>query len=308
MGRATSTTKISKRARLARRSLGQFVEDPDVPIEKRRELMERIDKAPRPRKVDYVDTTVGGVPSIVATPTGVPVEREVMYIHGGGYVVGSPKSHIAMCARLARLARARTTVIDYRLAPEHPYPAAIDDCLSAYRSIIADTDPSLVTIAGDSAGGGATLATLCALRDADVPLPGAGYVISPWTDLTASGETVQTRAASDPLIDAGWLSDIATQYAVDVPLDHPAVSPLFADLSGLPPLLVQTASEEVLLSDSTRLVERARDAGVSVDFDVRDGMWHVYQIFAGMVPEADDALIEAAAFIRAKTPVPVSTG
>lgn len=267
--------------------------------------MDRIDILPRPRRVTYVDTTVGGVPAIVATPTAVTPERHILYIHGGAYVVGSPKSHIAMCARLAKRASATITVIDYRLAPEHVYPAAIDDCVAAYRAIIADVDPALVTIAGDSAGGGATLATLGALQAAGDPLPGAVYVLSPWTDLTASGESVTTRAPFDPMLAADGLLDAGRTYAGDTPLDDPGVSPLFADPTGYPPTLIQTGMDEILLSDSTRLAQRYEAAGVDVRLDLRDGLWHVYPVLAGYMPEATDALVRAAVFIREKTPARV---
>jgi acetyl esterase/lipase len=268
--------------------------------------MERVDKLPRPRKVRYDDTTVGGVPAIVATPTKVTPDRHILYIHGGGYILGSPKSHIAMCARLAKRAGAVVTVIDYRLAPEHVYPAAIEDCLAAYRDIASRIDPSLITIAGDSAGGGATLATLCALRDAGDQLPACGYVLSPWTDLTGSGESVVTKADVDPMIKPAFLISTAELYAGDTPLDDPGVSPLFADLTGLPPLLIQTGTDEVLLSDSTRLVERANAAGVANTFDLAESMWHVYPAFAGFMPEANAALVRAARFIRAQTPALVA--
>ena len=294
--------KLSIRSRLIRRLVGMFVSDPAKPIEEQRASMNRAGKMPRPRKVAYVDTEVGGVSAIVATPTAVPVERHILYLHGGGYAVGSPATHIALVARLIKQAHASASVIDYRLAPEHPYPAAIDDCVSAYRAIIEQWDPASVVIAGDSAGGGATLATLCALRDAGDPLPAAAYLLSPWTDLTASGESMVTRADVDPMLKAEWVQDLAEGYAGGRPLDDPGVSPLFADLTGLPPMLVQTGGDEILLDDSIRLVQAARRAGVAIDLDVRDGMWHVYQAFAGMMPEGTQALVEAAAFIRAKSP------
>lgn len=267
--------------------------------------MDKLDKIPRPRNVDYVDTSVGGIPAIVATPTEVQSDRHILYIHGGGYVLGSPKSHIGMCARLAKRAAATITVIDYRLAPEHVYPAAIDDCVAAYRAIIADIDPALVTIAGDSAGGGAALATIGALKAAGDPLPGAVYVLSPWTDLTASGESVVTRAPFDPMFDGNGLLDAATTYAGDTPLDDPGVSPLFADPTGYPPTLIQTGMDEILLSDSIRLAERYEAAGVDVRLDLRDDLWHVYPMLAGYMPEATDALIRAAVFMREKTPAPL---
>jgi epsilon-lactone hydrolase len=295
----------SRRARLIRKRIANFEVGPDVTIEQRRAAMDKIDRLPRPRRVDYVDTQVGGVPAIVATPTAVRPDRHILYIHGGAYVVGSPKSHIAMCARLAKRAAATVTVIDYRLAPEHLYPAAIDDCVAAYRAIVADIDPSLVTIAGDSAGGGATLATIGALKASGDPMPGAVYVLSPWTDLTGSGESVATRAAHDPMFDGTGLIEAAQIYAGDTPLDDPGVSPLFADPTGYPPTLIQTGMDEILLSDSTRLAERCAAAGVDVRLDLRDHMWHVYPIMAGFMPEASDALVRAAVFIREKTPAPL---
>lgn len=293
---------LSRRARFFRNRIAKMATGEDVPIEQRRAAMDKVDKLPRPRKVDYVETSVGGIPAIVATPTEVRPDRHILYVHGGAYVLGSPKSHIAMCARLAKRAAATITVIDYRLAPEHVYPAAIDDCVAAYRAIIAGVDPALVTIAGDSAGGGATLATIGALKAAGDPLPGAVYVLSPWTDLTASGESVVTRASFDPMFDGNGLLETATTYAGDTPLDDPGVSPLFADPTGYPPTLIQTGMDEILLSDSTRLADRYETAGVDVRLDLRDGLWHVYPAFAGYMPEATDALVRAAVFIREQTP------
>jgi len=298
---------LSRRARFFRKRITSFNVSDDAPIEERRARMDQIDKLPRPRKVHYLDTFVGGIPAIVATPTEVRPDRHILYIHGGAYVVGSPKSHIAMCARLAKRAAATITVIDYRLAPEHVYPAAVDDCVAAYRAIISDIDPSLVTIAGDSAGGGATLAMLGVLKAAGDPMPGAVYVLSPWADLTASGESVVTRAPFDPMFDGDGLIDAATTYAGDTPLDDPGVSPLFADPTGYPPTLIQTGMDEILLSDSTRLAERYEAAGVDVRLDLRDDLWHVYPVLAGYMPEATDALVRAAVFIREKTPAPMPT-
>jgi acetyl esterase/lipase len=290
------------RARLARRFISRASSGPDVTTAESRARMDEIDRLPRPRHVDYVDTTVGGIPAIVATPTAVAPERHILYVHGGAYVTGSPRSHIAMVARLAKRASAVATVVDYRLAPEHLYPAAIDDCVAAYRALLGDVDPSRLVIAGDSAGGGATLATACALRDAGDPLPAGLYLMSPWTDLTGSGDSVVGRQAADPMLDGSRLVDAGRMYAGETPLDDPGVSPLFADLAGLPPMLIQTGMDEILLSDSTRLAERARQAGVEVTLDLADDMWHVYQAFARFVPEATEALVRAAAFIRAVAP------
>jgi acetyl esterase/lipase len=284
-----------------RKAIASFVPDEKTPLEQRREAMDRADKLPRPRQVVYRDTTIGGVPAIVATPTAV-AERHILYLHGGAYLLGSPRSHIALGARLGRRAGAVVTVIDYRLAPEHPYPAAIEDCLAAYRELARRVEPSLISIAGDSAGGGAVLATLCALRDAGDTLPACAYVLSPWTDLTGSGDSLHTNAGVDPMVTTELLSSAAQMYAGEIPLDDAGVSPLFADLTGLPALLIQAGTDEVLLSDSTRLAERAKAAGVHTELDLADGMWHVYQAFAGFMPEANEALIHAARFIRSHSP------
>lgn len=298
--------KISRRARMMRKTVTKFVQDEDSPLEDRRAAMERVDKLPRPRKVDYEETTVGGVPAIVATPTAAESDRQILYLHGGGYIMGSPRSHIAMAARLGKRAGAVVTVIDYRLAPEHPYPAAVDDCVAVYRDLASRVDPALIAIAGDSAGGGATLATLCALRDAGDTLPACAYVLSPWTDLTGSGESMRTKADVDPMINPALITMTAEMYAGETPLDDAGVSPLFADLAGLPPMLIQTGTDEVLLSDSTRLAERAKASGMHVELDLADGMWHVYQGFAGYMPEANEALIHAARFIRSHSSAAVA--
>lgn len=289
-----------------RKTLSWVIQDEKEPLEKRRAAMDRLDKLPRPRKVKYDDTTVGGVPAIVATPTAIEPDRHILYLHGGGYTLGSPKSHIALGARLARRASAVVTVIDYRLAPEHVFPAAVDDCVAAYRDLASRVDPALITIAGDSAGGGAALATMLTLRDAGDRLPACAYLLSPWTDLTASGESIRTKADVDPMVKPELLISTAKMYAGDTPLDHPGLSPLFADLSGLPPMLIQTGTDEVLLSDSTRLAERATAAGVTNELDLQDGMWHVYQALAPFMPEANAALIRAAQFIRAHAPAVVT--
>lgn len=292
----------SLRARLIRRTLGGVLGGPGASLEQRRAAMERAGRFPLPRHVDVDERQVGGVRALVVTPTAVPPDRHVVYLHGGGYIVGSPTTHLRSCARLAKRAGATVTIPDYRLAPEHPYPAAIDDCVAAYRSIAAEVAPSSVTIAGDSAGGGATLATLCRLRDAGDPLPACAYLLSPWTDLTLSGDSMHDRAEADPMLDEDTLAEMASHYAAGTPRDDPGISPLFADLTGLPPLLIHVGADEVLLDDSVRLADRAAAAGVPVELDVADDMWHVYPALDGIVPEATAACIEAASYIRAMTP------
>lgn len=294
--------KVSARASVMRRAVARFSLAEGLELDERRALIERADRLPRPRRVDYAAVEVGGVPAIVATPTAVPPDRHVLYLHGGGFVMGSARSHIALAARLAKRAGASVTVIDYRLAPEHPHPAAIDDCLSAYRAVIAEHPPGSVAVAGDSAGGNAVLATLVAARQAGDPMPACGYLLSPWTDLSSSGATILANADLDPMLAPEHLAEAASAYAGSRALDDPHISPLFSDLRDLPPLLVQVGTDEILLDDSTRLAERALAAGVDVTLDVDTGMWHVYQVFAGVVPEATEALVRAAMFLRSKMP------
>jgi len=299
---------VSKRARAIRRGVERFSGIEDLGLEQRRRAFERADRVPRPRRLDYDDgALVGGVAAIVATPTAAPPERHVLYFHGGGYVLGSPTSHIALAARLAKRAAASITVIDYRLAPEHPFPAAIDDCLAAYRALLAQHDPASLTLAGDSAGGNAVLATMIAARDAGDPLPACAYLLSPWTDLSSSGVTIETNADVDPMLRPGFVAEAAVMYAAGRQLDDAGLSPLFADLAGLPPMLIQTGLDEILLDDSRRLAQRAGNVGVDVTLDLAEGMWHVYQAFAGMMPEADEALIRAAVFLRTNARAVVDT-
>jgi monoterpene epsilon-lactone hydrolase len=303
---------VSTRARAIRRAVERYSGIEGLDLEQRRRAFERADRMPRPRRLDYDDSAVvGGVGAIVATPTATPAatpaERHVLYLHGGGYVLGSPMSHIALAARLAKRAAASITVIDYRLAPEHPYPAAIDDCLAAYRALLSQHDPASLVVAGDSAGGNAVLATMIAARDAGDPLPSCAYLLSPWTDLSSSGATIGTNADIDPMLRPAFVAEAALMYASGRQLDDAGLSPLFADLTGLPPMLIQTGLDEILLDDSRRLAQRASDAGVDVTLDLAAGMWHVYQAFAGMMPEADEALVRAAVFLRSNARAVVDT-
>jgi monoterpene epsilon-lactone hydrolase len=245
--------------------------------------------------VERIDA--GGVPAEwIGTGNG-PV---VVYVHGGGYSIGSLDSHRSMLTHLATAVDGRVLAVDYRLAPENPFPAALDDTCAAYRWVLADgTDPSRVVVAGDSAGGGLTLATLVALRDAGDALPAAGVCLSPWADLTQSGATISEKADTDPMVHAEDLDRCAAAYAGS---DHdpgsPALSPLFAEMSGLPPLLVEVGTAEVLLDDARRLADRARAAGVDVTLFEGEDLVHVWHFFAGAVPEADEGIVRVARFIR----------
>jgi acetyl esterase/lipase len=193
-------------------------------------------------------------------------------------------------------------VIDYRLAPEHPHPAAVDDAVAAYRWMLSiGLKPSRMAIAGDSAGGGLTVATLVAARDARLPIPAAGVCLSPWVDLEGIGESMTTKAAADPLVQKDRLAPLAAAYLAGKSARTPLAAPLYADLAGLPPLLVQVGTAETLLDDAARLAERARKAGVKVSYEPWEGMIHVWQIFAPMIDEAQQAIDRIGEFVRAHT-------
>jgi acetyl esterase/lipase len=251
---------------------------------------------------------VPGVTLEAADADGVPVEwtraseggqagtrGTLLYLHGGGYFEGSIATHRRLVASLCLAAGVRGLSVDYRLAPEHPFPAAVDDAVAAYRWLIGPggEDPSRVVVAGDSAGGGLSAALLVALRDAGGPLPAGAYLISPWTDLASTGDSIKTRAEVDPMIDPSDTKRITAYYAPDGNLTDPLVSPLYADLSGLPPLLVHVGDWEVLLDDAVRFAARARSAGVAVESEVWPDAFHVFQMLAGLLPEADEAIAQA---------------
>jgi len=244
----------------------------------------------------------GAVPAAWVTAPGAAPDRVILYLHGGGYVIGSIDSHRALAAGLSRAAGARALVIDYRLAPEHPFPAAVEDSTAAYRWLIRQgIEPSRVVIAGDSAGGGLTVATLIALRDAKDRLPAGGVCISPWVDMEASGESMASRAAEDPMIQRDIIEWFAAQYVGKADRRAPLASPIYADLSGLPPLYVLVGTAETLLDDSGRLAERARKAGVRVTLEAWEGMIHVWPAFAPMLDEGREAIEKIGAFVRAQT-------
>jgi acetyl esterase/lipase len=273
----------------------------DLPIEVRRR---RFDSAARrairvPRGVCLQTVSANGVPADWLEPDNAIPGCVILYLHGGAYVICSPTTHRGLAGNIAEASRARLLLIDYRLAPEHPFPAALDDALAAYRWLIGKGySPEHIAIGGDSAGGGLTLATALSLRDNHEKMPAALFLLSPWTDLTFSGESIHTRAARDPLLkvkDDGWLVKI---YANGNPLTHPYISPLFADLQGLPPTCIQVGTEEILYDDSTRLEQKGHLAGVNVTLETWLGMWHVFQAFAPYVPESKQAIEKIGEFIR----------
>jgi monoterpene epsilon-lactone hydrolase len=229
-------------------------------------------------------------------------DKVMLYLHGGGYALGSINTHRSLIARISKEAGIRILAINYRLAPEHPFPAALDDAVLAYTWLIehAGYRPEDILLAGDSAGGGLTISTMLALRQVNLPLPLAAVVLCPWTDLAGTGPSMRTKAESDPLLPACKLRAWGRQYAGDTSVRHPLVSPLYADLSGLPPLLIHVGTEEIVFDDSTRIAERAREAGTPVTLEVWEGMPHVWHFSWHLMPEARRAISNIARFVEAR--------
>ncbi len=244
-----------------------------------------------PEDVAFAAVDAGGAPGEWTTAPGAAADRCLLYLHGGGYVMGSIATHRGLVAGLSRAGCTRVLSLDYRLGPEDPFPAAVEDAVAAYRFLLAEgVAPAKIAIAGDSAGGGLTVATLVALRDAGDPLPAAGVCISPWLDLTLSGASMDTRAALDPMVDRQALQIMADAYLAGADPRSATASPLFADLAGLPPLLIHVGSAETLLDDSLRFAERAKSAGVDVVLEEWEEMIHVWHAFASLLPEGRQAI------------------
>jgi acetyl esterase/lipase len=273
---------------------------PDLSIEEQRAQMEvGLTQFQLPKDVRCDPVDAGGVPAEWITTPGVVAERVIYYLHGGGYVLGSINTHREMVSRLSRAASARVLILDYRLAPENPFPAAVDDSTAAYRWLLSvGVDPARLVIAGDSAGGGLTVATLVTLRDAGESLPQTGICLSPWVDLECVGECMVTRADRDPVLTRDISLMLAKAYLGDTDPRTPLASPIYADLTGLPPLLIQVGTAEVLFDDATRLADRARAAGVDVILEPWDNMIHVWHMFAAILPEGQQAIDRIGEFIR----------
>jgi len=268
----------------------------------RRAQYERAEKVfPTPPDVKVERVNAPAAPAEWLRPPSAEPGRVVLYLHGGGYVIGSPRSHRHLAAAIAGAAGASALLLDYRLAPEHPCPAAVEDATAAYRWLLDQAiAPERIVIAGDSAGGGLTVAALLALREARVPLPAAGVCISPWVDLTCGGASYATKADADPIVRRAGVEQMAQAYLGAIPPRTPLASPLFADLRGLPPLLIHVGTDEVLLDDAVQLAERARAAGVDASLEVYERMIHVWHWFLPMLDEAQTAVDAIGRFVRSR--------
>lgn len=270
------------------------------PVQKQRIALESFAKLSLlPRKTRIEHLSVGSLKAEWISVGNTFEDCAILYLHGGAYNIGSLNTHRELAARISKASNASALLVDYRLAPEHAHPAAVDDVVMAYHWLTNNGyAPENIAIAGDSSGGGLAVASLVSLRDLGAQLPAAVVCISPWTDLAMTGESLKTKIDADPFITPAWLQSMARHYVADSDSRTPLISPIYADLHALPPMFVQVGSDEILLSDSTRLAERARDAGVDTTLDICQGMWHVWHFFAGKVPESNHAVNDAGRFIR----------
>ncbi len=262
-----------------------------------RKSFERISNFTKfPRFVKSNKIELAGLPAVSFIPRKKNENRVILYLHGVAYVVGSVNTHRALIARLARAAKCEAIGIDYRLAPEHPYPAALEDSVNAYKALL-DLGHKNIFLAGDSAGGGLALATMLKLREEGLPLPKGASLISPWADLAITGESIRTKEFIDPLIDPSVLGSFAQKYIGNNNNKNPFISPLYADLSNLPPIFIQVGGREILFDDATRLAKKLKKAGCDVELDIWDEMFHVWHSLGGMIPEAQKAISAMGDFI-----------
>jgi monoterpene epsilon-lactone hydrolase len=256
--------------------------------------------APEVPGVVYEEVDAGGVPAVWILPETVTRDRVVQYLHGGGYMIGSARAHSRFTAHLASAVGCVALSVDYRLAPEHPFPAQLEDSVACYQWLLDQgIEPQHVAIAGDSAGGALTLSTLLKLRDDGVPIPAAGVALSPWSDMAGTAESFSRNADVDP---GAFTPEVFKRFADAFLQGHdatdPYASPLYGDFEDLPPLYIQAGADEMLVDDSSRVAERAAAAGVDVDVDLFPEMWHVFQLSVGTLPEADDAVARIGTWLR----------
>jgi len=270
----------------------------DDPAQSRPAFEAMLSGIPVPDDVRFDRTELGGVPALRIEQPGVAADAALLYLHGGGYVIGSAEGYRVLAAGLARAAGVTGWSIDYRLAPEHPFPAAIEDVAAAYRALLAQgIAPGRIVLAGDSAGGGLAVAALVHLRDAGLPLPAAALAISPWADLACTGHSITAKMDEDPALTVEGLRACAARYVGDGDLAAPLASPVHADLHGLPPLLIQVGSAEILFDDAVALARAAGAAGTHVQLEVWPGMVHVWHAFGFMLGAGRRAIEGAGAFL-----------
>lgn len=267
--------------------------------QERAKIEARVALLPKKRGVKYESVNVDGLTAEWVMAPGASAERVMLYLHGGAYIVGSVNTHRTLAVDLSRVTGARILVVEYRLAPEHTFPAAVDDVLIAYSWLLSQgVSPKRLVVAGDSSGGGLTIALLVAIRDASEPMPAAAVCLSPFVDLAATGASMKTKVKADVMLRADLFEPVIKAYLGEADPCTPLASPLYADLHGLPPLLIQVGTDELLLDDATRIAARARAAGVEVKLEVWDGMFHSWQAWGNMFPEASRARARIGEFVH----------
>lgn len=285
--------------------LAQFAPPPGSPeptFEMRRTGMDALgEMGGLPDGLTREDIVVDGVPAELLMPANAVRGRSLLYLHGGGYCIGSPRSHRPLVARLADQSSSTAVVPEYRLAPEAPFPAAVEDALKVYKHLLSTGhEPRHIAVAGDSAGGGLTLATMLAARDEGLPMPGCLFLISPWADLGLRGPSYEKMAALDPMITPNGLTDFVAAYVGKADVNHPWISPARADLTGLPPMLIHVGQAEMLLSDSITLAQTAGLNGVQVRLEVWPEMIHVWHAFSGQLQAGRRAIRQAAEWMAGR--------
>ncbi len=295
--------KIYFRARNSRLPL-------DRPIQDQRETLNRRGHRllPMAEGMQTSPEDAFGVPSEWIDAKCTRSESAFLYLHGGGYFIGSCQSHRGFVSHIAKASSCRTLLPEYRLAPEHPFPAGLLDARAAFRFLLAQGySPNRIIVGGESSGGGLTLALLQTLRDEGMPMPAGAVLLSPWTDLLGTGNSLRTRARQDPWLRPAGIPLLADRYRDGTPTDHPLVSPLYGDLSGFPPLLIHVGNDEILLDDSTRLASKATSAGVDVTLKIWKGMWHAFHAFYPWVPEAGRAHREIGEWVATRVDTEAET-
>lgn len=267
-------------------------------LEQRAIFEQMMAEIPPAADITTEERSLAGIPAIAVELAEVASQDLILYFHGGAYAIGSAASGVGLASEIARSAGTGAILVDYRLAPEHPFPAAVEDAVAAYRGLLETTPASRVAFAGESAGGGLVIATLLALKDAGLPQPSSALVISPWVDLAVTGESIASKAEVDPALTPHGLRRRARDYAGAHDLKEALLSPLFGSLTGLPPLLIQVCSHEILLDDATRLATRAAAADVAVTLEVTPLVPHVFPAFSAVLDEGAAAVKNAGTFLR----------
>ena len=268
--------------------------NPRVTVATQRKRLDLLRFTPMPGGIKERSTELAGIDTRQLTPT--PCYGAILYLHGGAYCTGSPDSHREMVARIARTTEREAFILNYRLAPEHPYPAALDDAMAAYTDLLSRHQD--IVLVGDSAGGGLAMALAERISQTDYAQPNAMVLLSPWCDLTCSGPTMESNRRIDPMLHPDWLTSSAAMYAAESAKDEPGISPLFGDMSGYPRTLIQVGSDEILLSDATRAEAAMKEAGVDVTLQVSEGMWHVFQFHAAILKSSKKAVYKIGNFLR----------